>query len=113
MVIFILLLTKRGQGISGNDKKTIKQSSVSDEEDTKLSRDGKDDMTMFRSKSHSTDISSPFLTGFGTTFGTISGIAGMSNNGFFATIRADKEIVTKMDRGTEDGLLKIIKSNIS
>ena len=91
------VIEKRGQSISGNEKKTFEQSSVSDKEDTKLGRNSEYDMTVFGFKSHSTDIDSPLLTGFGTAFGTVSGTAGMSNNSFFTTAGADKEIITKMD----------------
>ena len=67
---------------------------------------------MFGFKSHRADISSASLTGFRTTFGTVSGTAGMSNNSFIAAVRTDKEIITKMDRRTKDSFLNIIKRNI-
>nr|WP_027089349.1 hypothetical protein [Thomasclavelia saccharogumia] len=107
------IVEKGGQSISGNDKKAIKQCSLLDKIEAQLSRDGKDDMVMFGFKSHRADISSMSLTGFRTTFGTVFGTAGMSNNSFFATVRTDKEIITKMDRRTKDNLLNVIKRNIS
>ena len=92
---YFLLLKREARVFLATTKRLSSSGLFFDKVEAKLSRDGKDDMTMFGFKSHRADISSTSLTGFRTIFATVSGTAGMTNNSFFVTVRTDKEIIIK------------------
>ena len=75
--------------------------------------DSKDDMTMPGIKSDRGNMSSTQFSLFRATRSTELGVTFVRNDRFVAAMRADKKIITKIDRTTKNSFLDGIIGNIS
>ena len=74
---------------------------------------GKDDMTVLGIESDRENMNSTQFSLFGTTRSTELKVIFVRNDRFVATMRADKKIITKIDRTIKNSFLDGIIGNIS
>ena len=74
---------------------------------------GKDDMTVLGIESDRENMNSTQFSLFGTTRSTELGVTFVRNDRFVAAMRADKKIITKIDRTAKNSFLDGIIGNIS